>query len=188
MCGYEFPGLLGHLYGVTGASPKIGLVVKDLFRSDVVFTDVGSPVAGIRHDPGKGEPDHVVIAGEFVKGMLMPVLPIGMVVQSAHYDRPAGRAAGRGRVGIQKKSAVLGEGIDGRGLGNLVAIATERRAFVIGDEENDVFLCRKKRGREGGEGKEGDEGADDHDEQVDQRNSNGQGFGWEPVRFGGVRE
>ena len=58
-----------------------------------------------------------------MKGMLMPVLPVGVVVQTAHDHGSAGRAAGGGGKCVEKQGAVAGKGIDSRGLGNGIAVA-----------------------------------------------------------------
>ena len=80
-----------------------------------------------------------------MKGVLMSVLSIGMVVEPTHDHGSTGRTAGSGCKCVEKQGAVLGEGIDSRGLGNRIAIAAKRGRFIIGDEENDIlFGCRKK--------------------------------------------
>jgi len=109
--------------------------------------------------------------------MLMPVLAVCVVVQAAHYDRTAGRATGGRGKGIEKKGSVFGEGVDGGSLGYFVSIATEGGGFVISDEEDDVFLGRKKYAHRGGEQEGKDELANDHGVQVAQRTRKGQGFG-----------
>ena len=52
LLGYEFARLLGHMDGVPGVSPEISLVVKDLFRRDVVFTNMPGAVTSVRHGQG----------------------------------------------------------------------------------------------------------------------------------------
>ena len=74
----------------------------------------------------------------------MPVLAVGVVVQTAHHDRTAGRATGGRGKSIEKKGSVFGEGVDSRGLGNFVSITSEGGGFVVGDEEDNVFLCSEK--------------------------------------------
>ena len=80
-----------------------------------------------------------------MKGMLMSVLPIGMVVEATHDHGSTGRAAGSGGKCVEKQGAVLGEGIDSRGLGNRIAIAAKRGRFIIGDEENDILFGRRNK-------------------------------------------
>lgn len=75
-----------------------------------------------------------------MKGVLMSVLPIGMVVEATHDHGSTGRTAGSGGKCVEKQGAVLGEGIDSRGLGNRIAIAAKRGRFIIGDEENDILF------------------------------------------------
>ena len=125
--------------------------MEDFFRSGVVFSDVSGPVTRIRHGPGEGQSDDVVITRELVKGVLVPVLAVGVVVQTAHHDRSAGRATGGGGKGVEEKRPVCGQGIDGRGPGNFVSIAPESGRLVVGDKKDDVFLSRKKKVRQGNE-------------------------------------
>ena len=75
-----------------------------------------------------------------MKGMLMSVLPIGMVVEPTHDHGSTGRTAGSGGKCVEKQGAVLGEGINRRGLGYGIAIAAKRGRFIIGDEENDILF------------------------------------------------
>ena len=107
----------------------------------------------------------LVITRELVKGVLVPVLAVGVVVQTAHHDRSAGRATGGGGEGVEEKRPVCGQGIDGRGPGNFVSIAPESGRFVVGDEKDDVFLSRKKKVRQGNEREGGNEVANNHAEQ-----------------------
>ena len=101
--------------------------MKDFLRSDVVFSNVSGAVTRLRHRSGERKTDYVVITGEFVKVMLVSVLPVGMVVQSAHHDRPARGATCGGCVGVEKDRSVFGESIDGRSPRNLVSIASKGR-------------------------------------------------------------
>ena len=78
-----------------------------------------------------------------MKGVLMSVLPIGMVVEATHDHGSTGRTAGSGGKSVEKQGTVLSEGIDSRGLCNGIAIAAKRGRFIIRDEENDIlFGCR----------------------------------------------
>ena len=47
---------------------------------------------------------------------------------------------------MEKEGAVLREGVDRRGLGNGVTIATEGGRLVIGDEENNISIGREPEG------------------------------------------
>ena len=51
--------------------------------------------------------DSVKVAGKFMKGVLVTILPICMVVQTAHYHRTAGGAACRCRKGVKEDGAVF---------------------------------------------------------------------------------
>ena len=115
----EFTRLFGHLDGVAGVSAEVSLVVEDFFRRDVVFSNVSGPVTRIRHGPGEGQSDDVVITRELVKGVLVPVLAVGVVVQTAHHDRSAGRATGGGGKGVEEKRPVLRPGHRWPGSGQL---------------------------------------------------------------------
>ena len=80
-----------------------------------------------------------------MKGVLMSVLPIGMVVETTHDHGSTGRAAGGGGKSVEKQGAVLGDCIDGRRLGNGVAIATKSGGLIIGDEKNDILFSSRKK-------------------------------------------
>lgn len=75
-----------------------------------------------------------------MKGVLMSVLSISMVVESTHDHGSTCRAAGSGGKCVEKQSAVFGEGIDSRGLGNGIAIAAKGGRFIIRDKENDILF------------------------------------------------
>ena len=131
----EFTGLFGHLDGVACVSAEVSLVVEDFFRRDVVFSNVSGPVARIRHGPGEGQSDGVVITRELVEGVLVPVLAVGVVVQTAHHYGATGRATGGGGEGVEEKGPVCGQCIDGRSPGNFVSIAPESGRFIVRDEK-----------------------------------------------------
>lgn len=78
-----------------------------------------------------------------MKGMLMSVLSIGMIMETTHHNRPAGRTTGGGGKSVKKNRAVLCDCIDGRRLGNGVTIATESGGLIIGDEENDILFSSR---------------------------------------------
>lgn len=75
-----------------------------------------------------------------MKSVLMSVLSISMVVESTHDHGSTGRTAGSGGKCVEKQSAVFGEGIDSRGLGNGIAVATKSGRFIIRDKENDILF------------------------------------------------
>ena len=86
-----------------------------------------------------------------MKGVLVTVLSVGMIVESAHdHGATGGAAGGRGK-GVLKQCAIFGEGINRGSLGNRISIATEGGGLVVGNKENDIFLGRK-RNRGTGEG------------------------------------
>ena len=177
LLGDEGPGLFRHLNGVAGASLEVGLVVKDLLGSGVVLPDVSRAVARVRHGPRKGETDGVVVAGELVEVVLVAVLTVGMVVEAAHHHRSTGRATGCCGIGVEEEGSVLGEGVDGRSLGYRVAVATQGRALVVGDEKDDVFLSSGKGGCPETEGRKDGSDSGNHGEQVVRPFNPRQGFG-----------
>ena len=82
--------------------------------------------------------------------VLVSELAIAVVVQSTH-DDAATRAAGRGGgKSVSKDHSVSRDGIDGWRDGDGVAIATERWAFVVGDDEEHIPFSSLERadGRE----------------------------------------
>ena len=85
-----------------------------------------------------------------MKVVLMSELPITMVVQSAHHNTATRATGGRGSKRVAEYQAVASNGINRWGVGNLIAVATERRALVIGDDEQDVpfgttcNICNRK--------------------------------------------
>ena len=106
----------------------------------MILANVSGAVAGLGEVSGEGKANYIEVAGKFMKGVLVTILPIGMVVQSAHDHGPAGGATCSGGKGIEEHGAVFGEGIDCWCLGNGIAVASQCRRFIIGDEENDILI------------------------------------------------
>ena len=50
---------------------------------------------------------------------------------------------GSGGKGIEENGAVFGQGIDCWCLSNGIAVASQCRRFIIGDEENDILIRTK---------------------------------------------
>ena len=68
----------------------------------------------------------------------MTVLAVAMIVQARHHHRTTGTATGcRGKRVIETR-AVGGNRVDGRRHSDPVAVTSERRAFVICDNEDHV--------------------------------------------------
>ena len=74
----------------------------------------------------------------------MTILPVGMVVQTAHHHRTAGGAACRCRKSVKEDGAVFCQSIDRRCLGDWVAVTSKGRRFIVRDKENDILLGSKR--------------------------------------------
>ena len=109
----------------------------------MILANVSGAVAGLGEVSGEGKANYIEEAGKFMKGVLVTILPIGMVVQSTHDHGPAGGATGSSGKGIEEKRAVFGKGIDCWCLSNGIAVASQGRRFIIGDKENDVLISTK---------------------------------------------
>ena len=82
----------------------------------------------------------------------MAVVAVAMIVEAAENDRAAGAATGGGGKGVAEERAIGGEPVNVGRHGRHVAVTAERGAEVIGDDEDDVFLRRRKcHGRKGRE-------------------------------------
>ena len=79
-----------------------------------------------------------------MKRMLMSILTIGMIVESAHDHGSTGGTTGSGCKCMSEESAISGKRIDRRCLGNWITIAAQGGGLIIGDEENNIFLSRKR--------------------------------------------
>ena len=79
-----------------------------------------------------------------MKRVLVTVLAVGVVMQSAHDHGSTGGAARGGGECMSKEGAVGGQGVDRRSLSHRVTITTEGGGLIIGDEENYIFLSRKR--------------------------------------------
>ena len=83
--------------------------------------------------------------------MLVSVLAVLVIVQTGHHHGPTGAAACRGGERVAEQGAIGRHPINVRGDRNRITIATERFAFVIGDEEDDVTLRSQNPSRDQGE-------------------------------------
>lgn len=78
--------------------------------------------------------------------MLMPVMTIRMIMQTAEDDRAAGGTTGRGTKRITEKRAILGNRIQVRCFYDGISIASRVLALVVGDDEHDIFGRTEKGG------------------------------------------
>lgn len=79
-----------------------------------------------------------------MKRVLVTVLAVGVVMQSAHDHGSTGGAARGGGECMSKECAVGGKGVDRRSLSHRVTVATKGGGLIVGDQENDIFLGRKR--------------------------------------------
>ena len=78
--------------------------------------------------------------------MLPPGDFLSSVVASAHETCPGGSAGGALAIGILEERSSLGQLIDVRGLGNLVAVAPEGIGLeIVGNDQQYVFNFRVNR-------------------------------------------
>ncbi len=129
----------------------------------MILPDLGRAITGICQHPWHGETHDVVPRRKLVIRVLMPILAVHVVVQARHHHRSTGAAARRRGEGVEEHRPVGRNGVDGRRHRDLVTVAAQRRAFVIGDEEDDVPLGGGQRRCEEREQRDGDERAS-HDE------------------------
>ncbi len=80
--------------------------------------------------------------------MGVAVLTVFMIMQSGHNYRTAGAAAGSGSKRITEQHTVGGKGIYTRCNSCSIAITTKGWAFIIGNKEDDVFFCPKRKARQ----------------------------------------
>ena len=81
----------------------------------------------------------------FVTGKMMDImsqsqLAVGMIVQSAEYDRSARAATRRRAIGPGTPNSLRGKSINVGCLHNRVTITTKLQAQVIGNNHDDIFL------------------------------------------------
>ncbi len=133
---------VGHRDGIAAVAFQVRFEMINRLRCDVVFTDLAGSIPCPLHHARQRQTDHVVKRGELVVVMLMPKLAVAMVVQSAHHDTATGTAGGGGGKGVAKDHAICGDRIDRGCHRHGVAIAAQRRTFVIGDDEYYVSLRR----------------------------------------------
>ena len=55
----------------------------------MILANMSGAVTSLGEVSGEGKANYIEIAGKFMKGMLVTILPIGMVVQSTHDHGPA---------------------------------------------------------------------------------------------------
>ena len=74
----------------------------------------------------------------------MTILPVGMVVKSAHHHGTAGRATCSGGKGVKEDGAVFRQGINSRCLSDWVAVASKGRRLIVCNKENDILFSSKR--------------------------------------------
>jgi len=70
--------------------------------------------------------------------MLVAIMGVGVIVQPGQDHRPAGAATRRGGEGMSEHGALGRQLVDRGRYGHWIAIATERLALVVGDEQHNV--------------------------------------------------
>ena len=75
-----------------------------------------------------------------MKVVLVPVLPILVIVQPGHDDRTTGTATGGRREGVEKHHPIGSQGVHVWRDGRRIPVTTQRGAFIVCDEKNDVLL------------------------------------------------
>ena len=75
-----------------------------------------------------------------MKGVLVAVLSVCVVMETAHHHGTTRRTTRGGGEGIFENGSVLGQRINRRGFGNGVSVTAQGGGLVIGDEKNDIFL------------------------------------------------
>ena len=86
--------------------------------------------------------------------MLVAELSVAVIVQSAHHDASAGTAGRRRCKCVSKHQPIGRDRIDRRRFCGGVSVAAQRRALVVGDDENDVPLSRSRGAGPNGENDE----------------------------------
>ena len=73
----------------------------------------------------------------------MSILTVFVVVNAGHNYWTTGTAAGSGGKSIQENRSVTGHFVDFGSYRHFVAVAAKGRAFIIGNEKNDISFCSK---------------------------------------------
>ena len=72
---------------VTRVSFKVGFKGEYSFGGHMILANLASSVTGIGQCNRQREATDFFVAGEFVKGVLVAVLSVGMIMESAQYHR-----------------------------------------------------------------------------------------------------
>ena len=140
--GEELTTCLRHLHCISTVASQIRFKLVNGFRCDVIFSNVPCAVPGTCHDSRQGEPDYVVKRRKLVEVVLVTVLSIAMVVQSAHHNTAARTAGGSGCKCISENHSVPCNGINRRGFCDRISVAAQCWTFIVRDDEQHISLRR----------------------------------------------
>ena len=87
-----------------------------------------------------------------MKGVLVAVLSVCVVMETAHHHGTTRRTTRGGGEGVFENGSVLGQRINRRGFGNGVSVTAQGGGLVIGDEKDNVFLGGVGKGDRRGDG------------------------------------
>ena len=115
---------------------EVAIEVINGFWLDVVFANRCCSVAVFGQE--NGQTANAGVRMKVVVAVLMSVLTIGVVVESAEDDGATRAATGGGAEGVGETGSLAGELVEVWGLNDRITVTTGIESLVVDDEENDV--------------------------------------------------
>ncbi len=144
VCRDERPGALGHSLRRTPFEVLLEMI--DLLGRHVILADRCRTIPGFSEQDGQRL--EIREADEMMVAVLVPVLPVGVIVQPAEDDRPAGTAACGGAEGLCEPHSLGGQCVEPGRLDDRIAVTARiARALVVNHVQHDVSRRSFLRGR-----------------------------------------